>query len=151
MNAPQTGTFIRRSRNVTRAGATGRAQRAMQENLQVQELPEAYRSPPGEPGPRPATGGTLDWKRGRGRDVGTRDARSEAQLLAGILLEHVEPIAERSVTRMQELIPSYARVARENLVPVTRANTRNLLEAIRDPDRAQDQERRDYLVSGAVR
>ena len=83
--------------------------------------------------------------------MGTRDARSEAHLLAGILLEHVERIAEGSVARMQELIPSYARVAREKLVPVTLANTRNLLEAIRDPDGAKDQERRDYLASGAVR
>jgi signal transduction histidine kinase len=55
------------------------------------------------------------------------------QRLAAELLGDVERIAERSVTRMRELLPSYATVPAEALVPVTLSNTRNLLEAVRDP------------------
>ena len=60
--------------------------------------------------------------------------RSGAKRLASVLLDDVEWIAERSVARMQELLPSYAKVPAARLIPVTVANTRNLLEAVRDPD-----------------
>ncbi len=60
--------------------------------------------------------------------------RSEARQLAGVLLGDAERIAARSVARMRELLPSYAKVPAEQLLPVTLGNTRHLLEAVRDPD-----------------
>jgi signal transduction histidine kinase len=63
----------------------------------------------------------------------TDDVRSAVQRLADALLEDVERITSRSVRRMQELLPSYAKVPADALFPVTLTNTRNLLEAIRDP------------------
>src|ERR1700729_860387 len=69
--------------------------------------------------------------------------------LASVLLDDVEWIAERSVARMQELLPSYAKVPAERLIPVTLANTRNLLEAVRDPD--ADPTRLEDHVRGAGR
>jgi signal transduction histidine kinase len=54
--------------------------------------------------------------------------------LAGVLLGDVEQIAERTAARIQERLPSYARVSREDLIPVLLADTRHLLEAIRDTD-----------------
>jgi signal transduction histidine kinase len=56
-----------------------------------------------------------------------------ASLLAAMLLGDVERIAERTAARMQELLPSYARVSREDLIPVVLADARHLLEAIGDP------------------
>ena len=56
----------------------------------------------------------------------TDDVRSAVQRLAGALLEDVERIAARSVARMQELLPSYANVPADALLPVTLTNTRNL-------------------------
>jgi signal transduction histidine kinase len=84
-------------------------------------------------------------------DVSAGDARGGVRRLAEVLLGDVERIAERSVARMQELLPSYARVARAELVPVTLANTRNLLEAIRDPDQDRGSELEAYRVSGDTR
>jgi signal transduction histidine kinase len=83
--------------------------------------------------------------------VSAGDARSGSQRLAEVLLGEVERIAERSVAKMQELLPSYAGVPREELVPVTLANMRNLLEAIRDPDRDRGREQEAYLASGGTR
>jgi hypothetical protein len=83
--------------------------------------------------------------------VYTRDARSRSQVLAGILLEDVERIAEHSVARVRELFPSYARLPDSETLPVTLANIRNLLEAIRDPDRDLDHEQRGYRASGEAR
>jgi signal transduction histidine kinase len=54
--------------------------------------------------------------------------------LAGVLLGDAEQIAERTAARVQERLPSYARVSREDLIPVLLADTRHLLEAIRDTD-----------------
>jgi GAF domain-containing protein len=74
--------------------------------------------------------------------VSTGDVRSRSQLLAGMLLDDVEQIAERSAARMQELLPSYAKVPRHELVPLTLANARNVLEAIRDADQDRRREHR---------
>ncbi|HUA72659.1 MAG TPA: hypothetical protein VMA96_16300 [Solirubrobacteraceae bacterium] len=59
-------------------------------------------------------------------------ARDAVQRLAEALLADVERIAARSVARMQELLPSYAQVPAEALIPVTATNTRNLLVAVSD-------------------
>src|SRR5947209_4289487 len=80
--------------------------------------------------------------------VKREDVRSGSQLLAGALLDEVERIAERSAARMQEQLPSYARVPRRELMPVLVANLRHLLESIRDPDVDR---RRDYRASGETR
>src|ERR1700748_2501084 len=50
------------------------------------------------------------------------------------MLGDVGRIVERSVARMQEVLPSYARVPREELVRVTLADTRGVLEAVSDPE-----------------
>jgi len=52
---------------------------------------------------------------------------------------------------MQELLPSYARVPPEDLLPVTTTNVRNVLEAIRNPDRDVGAERMAYRASGETR
>ena len=64
----------------------------------------------------------------------TYDVRNAVRRLAGALLDDVERIAGRSVARMQELLPSYAKVPADALIPVMATNTRNLLEAVCDPD-----------------
>jgi hypothetical protein len=62
----------------------------------------------------------------------SQDVRG-AEQLAEALLRDVEQTAERSVARMQELLPSYGKVPAEKLIPVTLTNTRKLLEGVRDP------------------
>jgi hypothetical protein len=64
----------------------------------------------------------------------THDVPTAVQQLAGALLDEVERIAGRSAARVQEMLPSYAAVPAEALIPVTLTNTRNLLEAVADPD-----------------
>jgi hypothetical protein len=41
--------------------------------------------------------------------MSTDQVRSEVRQLAGVLLDDLERIAARSVARMQELLPSYAK------------------------------------------
>jgi signal transduction histidine kinase len=79
------------------------------------------------------------------------DPPTRARTLAALLLQDVERIAERSVTAMQETLPSYARIPRRRLVPITLANTRNLLEAIRDPTRDPAPEQDAHQASGVGR
>jgi signal transduction histidine kinase len=74
--------------------------------------------------------------------------RSEVNQLAGVLLDDVERIAEWSVARMQELLPSDATVPTEKLLAVTLTNTRNLLEAVRDPDADPTRAEDHFRVSG---
>jgi signal transduction histidine kinase len=89
--------------------------------------------------------------------VSTEDARgaaaplSGAQRLAELLLHEVERIAERSAVHMQELLPSYTRVPRGELTPIVQANTRNILEAIRDPDADRRRAGDDHQASGNTR
>jgi signal transduction histidine kinase/uncharacterized protein YoaH (UPF0181 family) len=83
--------------------------------------------------------------------VSTDDVRRGAQLLAELLLRDVERIAEHSATRMQGLLPSYARVPLHELTPITARNTRNLLEAIRNPDADPDRAQAAYRASGERR
>ena len=52
---------------------------------------------------------------------------------------------------MQESLAAYASVPLRELVPVVLANTRNLLEAIRDPAVDQDREQADHRASGVTR
>jgi hypothetical protein len=82
--------------------------------------------------------------------VNSDDVRG-VRLLAKELLRDVERIAERGAARMQEMLPAYAKVPREELTPVTSANMRNLLEAIRDPDADPTRAQAHYLTSGATR
>jgi signal transduction histidine kinase len=82
--------------------------------------------------------------------VNTDDLRG-ARLLADVLLRDVERIAEHSAARMQELLHAYAKMPRDELTPVVLANTRNLLEAIRDPGTDPSRAEADYQGSGATR
>jgi GAF domain-containing protein len=79
------------------------------------------------------------------------DVRSALQRLAGALLDDVERIAPRSVARMQELLPSYAKVPADALIPVTLTNTRNILEAVRDPEAGHSRDDEHFRVSGQTR
>ncbi|HUA07400.1 MAG TPA: hypothetical protein VMB27_26095 [Solirubrobacteraceae bacterium] len=78
-------------------------------------------------------------------------AGSAKQRLAGALLDEVETLAERSVARMQEALPSYARVAADDLTPVTLAHTRNLLETVCEPDPDQRGAENRFRPSGETR
>ena len=81
----------------------------------------------------------------------TDDVRNGPQLLAEVLLRDVERIAERSAARMQELLPACAKEPHDELIPVVAANTRNLLEAIRDPDADRSRARQAaYEWSGSA-
>jgi GAF domain-containing protein len=77
----------------------------------------------------------------------TDQVRRALQQLAAALLVGVERIAERSVVRMQELLPAYSEVPAEELLPVTVTNTCNVLEAVLDPSRAEEH----FRVSGETR
>ncbi len=81
----------------------------------------------------------------------TDQVRCEVKRLAGVLLDDVGRIAECSVARTQELLPSYAKVPAEKLIPVTLTNTRNLLEAVRDPDADPIRPEDHFRVSGETR
>ena len=74
-----------------------------------------------------------------------------AQRLAEVLMGDVERIAERSVARMQELLPAYAKVPRDELTPIVRTNTLNLLEAMCRPDDDSASEDAHFRISGATR
>jgi len=81
----------------------------------------------------------------------TYDVRTAVQRLAGALLDDVERIAERSVARMQELLPSYAKLPADALIPVTLTNTRNLLQAVCDPNADSSRADDHFGVSGETR
>jgi hypothetical protein len=86
--------------------------------------------------------------------VTTEEARSPStplQRLVEALLGDVESLADRSAARMQELLPSYARVPRGELTPIVLANTRNLLEMVRDPAADRSRVESDYRQSGESR
>ncbi len=74
-----------------------------------------------------------------------------SRLVAEALLGEVERIAQRSAARMQELIPSYARVPLRELTPVTLANARNLLGTIREFGAAGGRAEDVYRASGESR
>jgi GAF domain-containing protein len=77
--------------------------------------------------------------------------RSEVKQLADLLLDDVERIAELSVVRMQELLPSYAKVPAKQLTPLAFTSTRNLLEAVRDPDTDPIRAEGHFRVLGETR
>lgn len=64
----------------------------------------------------------------------SQPTQSKVEQLAGVLLDDAERIAEFSVARMQELLPSYAKVPAEQLTPPALTSTRDLLDAISDPN-----------------
>ena len=78
-------------------------------------------------------------------------AETPLQRLAGLLLADADRLAELSARRMQEQLPSYSRVPLEELTPVVRANSHNLLAAIRDPDFDPATAEAHYRASGEER
>jgi GAF domain-containing protein len=78
----------------------------------------------------------------------TDEISSGLEQLAAGLLDDVERIAERSMARMKELLPGYAEVPAEELLPVTLANTRNVLEAVLDPHADPSQAEDHFRSSG---
>ena len=76
---------------------------------------------------------------------------SAVQRLAGALLDEVDRLAERGVARMQNVLPSYAKVPANALIPVTLANTRNLLETVCDAHPDQSTAEDHFRRSGATR
>ena len=71
--------------------------------------------------------------------------------LAALLLDDVDRLAEHAAGRMQKLLPSYAKVPREQLIPIVRANMRNVLEAIRDPAADTRRAQANFHTSGETR
>ena len=84
-------------------------------------------------------------------EASTDEVRSDVQQLAAALLDDVERIARLSVARMQELLPAYAKVPAEALLPVTLTNTRSLLQAVLDPDADPSRAEDHFRVSGETR
>ena len=78
-------------------------------------------------------------------------AMTPLQRLAGELLERVEVLVERAAERMQELLPSYARIERAELLPIVRENTRTILLAVSDPESAPPADHAHYRETGEVR
>src|SRR5260370_38253689 len=72
----------------------------------------------------------------------TDEISSGVRQLATALLDDIEPIARRSVARLQELRRGYAEAPAEELLPVILTSTRIVLEAVLhrrpDPNRAGD-------------
>jgi hypothetical protein len=73
------------------------------------------------------------------------------QRLADELLARAEIVVERAAERMQERLPSYARIPRAELLPVLRENTRNILLAVIDREAAPSPDDAHYRESGEVR
>jgi signal transduction histidine kinase len=71
-----------------------------------------------------------------------------ASRLAGVLSGDVEQIAERTAARMRELLPSYAKLDHDDLIPFVLAGTRHLLEAVRDPGADRGRAEIDYRAAG---
>jgi signal transduction histidine kinase len=81
----------------------------------------------------------------------TYDVRNAVQQLAEALLDDVERLAAICVARNQELLASYARVPADELLPVLLANTRHLLEAVRDPEPDYTRDQAHFLITGQTR
>lgn len=78
-------------------------------------------------------------------------AHSEVKQLADVLLDDVERIAACGLARMQEVLPSYAKVPAEKLSPVTSTITRHLLEAVRDQGADRISAEDHFRLAGEVR
>jgi signal transduction histidine kinase len=74
-----------------------------------------------------------------------------ASRLAAVLLGDLAQIVERTVARMQELLPAYATVPRQELIAVVLADTRQLLEAIRAAETDRDLAGSDDRVRARTR
>jgi GAF domain-containing protein len=81
----------------------------------------------------------------------TDDVRGAVKRLAAALLDDVERIALRCVARIQALVPSYAKMPAEVLLPVTLTNIRNLLEAVCDPGADPAPHHEHFRRSGETR
>jgi|HubBroStandDraft_6_1064221.scaffolds.fasta_scaffold02808_10 signal transduction histidine kinase len=79
------------------------------------------------------------------------DVRSSLEQLAEELLGEVDRIAERGTVRIRELLPSYAKLPAEELLPVTLTNTRNVLEAVLDPEADPSRAAEHFRGSGETR
>jgi signal transduction histidine kinase len=79
------------------------------------------------------------------------DVSSVVRELARALLDNVDMIAGRSAGRMQELLPSYAKVPTDALIPVVLTNMRNLLDAVAQPDADHGAADRHFQVTGETR
>src|SRR5580704_1549924 len=79
------------------------------------------------------------------------DVRSSLEQLAEELLGEVDRIAERGTVRIRELLPSYAKLPAEELLPVTLTNTRNVLEAVLDPEAEPSRAAEHFRGSGETR
>jgi hypothetical protein len=71
--------------------------------------------------------------------------------LAEALLARIDLIVERAAERMQEQLPSYARVPRTELLPVIAENTRRILTAVREPEVTPSPDDDHYQDAGEVR
>jgi hypothetical protein len=80
-----------------------------------------------------------------------RQSVTPVHQLADALLADVDRIAARAVARMQEQLPSYAKVPTEDLMPVVLANTRHVLAMIRDPDTDRSEVEATYREAGESR
>jgi hypothetical protein len=80
-----------------------------------------------------------------------QDTAAAVRRLAEALLADVDRIAARAAARMQDLLPSYAKVPAGELIPVVLANTRNLFEAIIDPGVDRTRAESDYRAAGDAR
>ena len=77
--------------------------------------------------------------------------RRETQRLASMLLDDVGQIAERAAARMQDMLPAYGRLERDELVPVVLGNMRILLEALADPGGDDRPAQAKHRAAGAAR
>jgi PucR C-terminal helix-turn-helix domain len=78
-------------------------------------------------------------------------AAAPLQQLTEALLAESDDLAARAARRMQEQLTAYAEVPLDDLTPVVRANTRNLLEMILDPEGDPERTEADYRTSGETR
>jgi PucR C-terminal helix-turn-helix domain len=86
--------------------------------------------------------------------VNTQDEATAAtplQQLTDALLPDVDRVAALAAVRMRELLPAYDKVPQEELFPIVRANTKHLLELIRDPGADRTEAEAVYQEAGEAR
>jgi signal transduction histidine kinase len=81
--------------------------------------------------------------------VSIQEVRTEVQLLAGVLLDDVDRIAQRVAARIRELSPSVTRVPRRELALLVANDTRKILQGIRDLQSDSGRGREPSRTSGA--
>jgi hypothetical protein len=73
------------------------------------------------------------------------------QRLADTMLARIEPLVDRAAERMQEQLPSYARVRRDELAPIILANARAILYGLLEPGAAPTAGSPNYQDTGETR